>query len=856
MKFKSEKSKADVNQLSAGRKKTRKKLKNSLRYTISMRISLTFLIVIVLLIATAVGMAGNTIRKETRQGLVDISRKNALEITNVTASAISIATPLEAGLDQVASQAVTADDSNRTIPSEVMEGRMLNMAEERAESVLSASLFSYFRQEKQAYNSAGIYLTSDFPSQGLKDYGMIVSKDSVQSKKANEITGDVVKKSDFANKALKSGKITFSNPYKSPYSKQKTVTGAIPVKMSPDGSVGKGDQVIGLVLVDLNADAFKIDSKGSSYSSMLLDVINNNGVEVYSSFADSIGKRFDSFFDKTTAESINSELKIGKEFITQTNSAGYHKVRAFNPVKVGDEIWWVQTSINYDEYVKSEKTVGVFMSALALVAILLIFFLISRLLKRTLQPLSEVAGVAETMAKGSFDISMTYKKDDEIGRLRDSMQNMVDRLRKIIEDLQNKLDRIADGDLVTEEEISSEEEQIYIGEYRPMLESIRMITLGLNATMNEIQNSADQVAGGAGQVASGAQALAQGSTEQASSVEELSTTMSNISVKINETAKRAEEASSLSLEAGKAVALSNEKMEEMSAAMSDITNKAEEINKIIKTIDDIAFQTNILALNASIEAARAGAAGKGFAVVADEVGNLANKSAQAAQSTAALIQDTVRSVSNGDEITRETAESLQSVSTDTNKVIELINEITTASKEQSTGVGQITKGLDQISAVVQTNSATAEESAAAAEELSAQAENMQAMVGTFKLTKDADEGADQNVDQNPASDDLTDPAVTNVSETMAATAALDDTAVTNASDAMAVPDALDDPAVTNVSDTRDLTDGMGGYNPDDPKMKTDANSGKGLDGSVDANADAAQNSDAGAANWSFSDDKY
>ena len=140
----------------------------------------------------------------------------------------------------------------------------------------------------------------------------------------------------------------------------------------------------------------------------------------------------------------------------------------------------------------------------------------------------------------------------------------------------------------------------------------------------------------AGQVSFAAQGLSEGATEQASSIGELSSTMSDISERIKETAHTAQEASRLSTDTGNAVVMSNTKMEEMSRAMVEITEKSNEISKIIKTIDDIAFQTNILSLNAAIEAARAGAAGKGFAVVADEVGNLAQKSAKAAQNTASL----------------------------------------------------------------------------------------------------------------------------------------------------------------------------------------------------------------------------
>ena len=179
--------------------------------------------------------------------------------------------------------------------------------------------------------------------------------------------------------------------------------------------------------------------------------------------------------------------------------------------------------------------------------------------------------------------------------------------------------------------------------------------------------------------------------------------------------------------------LSTQKMEEMSKAMAEITEKSNEIGKIIKTIDDIAFQTNILSLNAAIEAARAGAAGKGFAVVADEVGNLAQKSAKAAKNTGELIEETKDAVERGARITRETGESLSAVVERAGKINDMIFEITKETERESQSVGQLTRGMEQISSVVQTNSATAEESAASSEELSAQASLLDKLVSKFRL---------------------------------------------------------------------------------------------------------------------------
>ena len=178
-------------------------------------------------------------------------------------------------------------------------------------------------------------------------------------------------------------------------------------------------------------------------------------------------------------------------------------------------------------------------------------------------------------------------------------------------------------------------------------------------------------------------------------------------------------------------------MKKLVNAMDEIASTSSEIEKIIKAIDDIAFQTNILSLNAAVEAARAGSAGKGFAVVADEVRNLAGKSAAAAKNTTALIQSTLTAIGTGGKMVTETENALSRISSKAESVAKLVDEIAEASSFQAGSVEQINIGINQISSVIQTNSATAEESSASSEELSAQAEMLQTLVSHFKLLNEA-----------------------------------------------------------------------------------------------------------------------
>ena len=378
------------------------------------------------------------------------------------------------------------------------------------------------------------------------------------------------------------------------------------------------------------------------------------------------------------------------------------------------------------------RTATLTMAAVVIAIILVgVFFsfVIIRLIKT---PISEIQNAAIKMAEGDLDVKISYTSKDELGVLAVQVGRLIHKLQLIIEDENQFLAKMAEGDFT----VDSTCEEAYTGGFYPLLVSFRGIAGKLNDTMLQISQSSAQVAGGAGQVSNGAQALAQGATEQASSVQELAATVDEISNKVNQNADSARQASKAADSVSVKMNVSKEKMQQMTHAMGDISSCSSEISKIMKIIEDIAFQTNILALNAAVEAARAGAAGKGFAVVADEVRNLANKSTEASENIAALIENSLQAIENGTQIADDTAQSLIQAVNDVNEMAGIIEQISEASSDQADSIAQLTVGIDQISNVVQTNSATAEESAAASEELSSQSQLMKSLVGRFQLKRD------------------------------------------------------------------------------------------------------------------------
>lgn len=254
---------------------------------------------------------------------------------------------------------------------------------------------------------------------------------------------------------------------------------------------------------------------------------------------------------------------------------------------------------------------------------------------------------------------------------------------------------------------------------------VRGITRSISEIVARLQGAAAETLVASEQVSSSSEALARDSSEQAASIEETSSSLEEVNAMTEKNAQNAENAKKLASEARTAAESGAESMKDMITAMEDIKESSDNIANIIKTIDEIAFQTNILALNAAVEAARAGESGAGFAVVADEVRSLAHRSAEAASITAQKIENSVQKSERGVEINQRVAKNLQTIVSHTQKMDEIVGQISDASAEQNRGVSLIQTSINNMDSVTQRNAAGAEETASSSRVLLEQSNSMQ-----------------------------------------------------------------------------------------------------------------------------------
>lgn len=330
-------------------------------------------------------------------------------------------------------------------------------------------------------------------------------------------------------------------------------------------------------------------------------------------------------------------------------------------------------------------------------------------------PIRKLADIGKDISHGKIsDEIQQNSRHREINALQNSFRELLETFRGQADSIQ----KLSNGDFSITVTPKSDDD---------------VVGNALNTLVTQNHNAFANMSLAAEQIADASKNLADGATAQASAIEQITASVSKIADKSKNNAAEVNDVQKLIIDADSAIRSANEKMQEMMTAMKEIKSGSEDIQKIIKVIDDIAFNTNILALNASVEASRAGEHGKGFVVVAEEVRNLAGRSAEASKQTADMIENSIQRVQKGSKLADDTRNALQIISELVERITVSGNIIARTSDEQAASASQIDSALMQISQITQTNSATSEECAAASEELSAQTRTLNTQISKYKL---------------------------------------------------------------------------------------------------------------------------
>lgn len=345
-------------------------------------------------------------------------------------------------------------------------------------------------------------------------------------------------------------------------------------------------------------------------------------------------------------------------------------------------------------------------------------------------PIIKIQKALLSISEGDLSVKIpTMNRKDEIGILHNAAASLIDTLSKIIGQTNQVLEKMALYDM------TADVMNAYPGDFNTLSSSVNRIKGILNDLIVQVEESVANVDTGSRQLTMAAEALSTGTLTQANSIQILEEHLNDIVAGTNRNSQNEEIVNEKLITLDQQIRNSNEQMLTLLKVVKEIENMSEDIQKIVGTIDSIAFQTNILSLNASVEASRAGEMGRGFAVVAEEVRSLAEKCSESSKKTEELIDKCITAITNAKTYADNTVDSLSVIVTGSAEIATAFENISESTKEQALKSNQIQYEIHNISDVVQSNTATAEETAASSEVLSEQANTLHELIQQFKIRK-------------------------------------------------------------------------------------------------------------------------
>ncbi len=413
-------------------------------------------------------------------------------------------------------------------------------------------------------------------------------------------------------------------------------------------------------------------------------------------------------------ESVQSGAGAQAETYTYTDENGVKQLVVYQYLQ--DRGWIFMVRDNTQEVYKTVASTQFQVGMVCVVVMVLIILCLVLMMRRVGNSLERVEAAIGRLGRFELnadqELSSLYDRGDEIGVIARTTHTMCDHLRQTIEDIRRILGEMATGNIAVNVSLN---EAYYIGDFQVLAKSLKTIRANLLQLTRSIAQVSNHVTEGAERVSKSAESLSQGAAAQADSVMRLTESADSITAQLRLSAD--------------SCAAAQEFVDQAAGYFSEADEK------MALLTDDIAVKTNLLALNASIEAARAGAAGRGFAVVADEVRSLAAKSAEAVQMTAELINRSIQDVHSGADATAQVEDIMRKIDQFTVSIRGIVHEITSASAKQSGMISDVSEGIGEISRVVQTNSEAVEQSVDTSQELFGEAKRLHDLIGQFRIAE-------------------------------------------------------------------------------------------------------------------------